>query len=294
MKPLDTKRWVPDAAPEWEKQLEQLVVAARGRRLCFLTGAGCSTESGIPDYRGEGTAQRARNPIKFQQFVADDGGRRRYWARATYGWPRFRSALPSGAHEACAEMEATGLANGVITQNVDRLHTSAGSTKVVELHGALQEVVCLSCGLLESRDDLHSRLMDLNAGFLKSAHELAPDGDADIPESLVRDFTVADCIQCGGVLKPRVVFFGEGVPRATVEAAWEMYRSSDALLVAGSSLTVFSGYRFARQAKIERKPVFVVNIGKTRADDIAQVVVRGHVGRTLRALSDALRPPSLG
>lgn len=264
----------------------------RGRSICFLTGAGCSTESGIPDYRGEGTAKRARNPIKFQQFLADDRGRRRYWARAMFGWPRFRSAQPSGAHVACAELEGSGLACGVITQNVDRLHHRAGSTNVVELHGALEEVVCLSCGRLELRDDLQLRLTDLNPGFLQNAHELAPDGDADIVESLVEEFVVADCAVCRGVLKPKVVFFGEGVPQETVRAAWAIYRKCDALLVAGSSLAVFSGYRFARQARADRKPVFLVNIGKTRVDEIAEVVVRGHVGGTLGALSRALRANS--
>ncbi len=290
MTDLDTTRWVPPHGPDWETQLTEVVQALRGLRVAVLTGAGCSTESGIPDYRGEGTAQRARNPIQFRAFLQSEVGRKRYWARSMVGWPRFRTAQPNRAHLACAALEAARLTTGIITQNVDGLHQLAGAKNVVELHGALREVVCLSCRNTEPRDELQARLEQANPGFLKLAHEMAPDGDADIGEWLVDRVKVAECTKCGGIMKPNVVFFGEGVPGPLVERAWEVFRASDALIVAGSSLTVFSGYRFARQAARENKPLFIINIGPTRADGEAAALVRGQAGPALEALAQALVP----
>ncbi len=288
MADLDTRRWVPPTGPDWETQLTEVVRVLRGLRLAVLTGAGCSTESGIPDYRGEGTAKRARNPIQFRTFLQSEAGRKRYWARSMVGWPRFRTAEPNRAHLACAALEAAGLTTGIITQNVDGLHQLAGAKNVVELHGAMREVVCLSCRNIEPRDELQARLELANPEFLKLAHELAPDGDADIGEALIEQVEVADCTKCGGILKPNVVFFGEGVPGPLVERAWEIFRASDALVVAGSSLTVFSGYRFARQAGRENKPLIIINVGPTRADDEAAALVQGQAGATLEALAHAL------
>lgn len=285
---VDTSRWVPNAPATWRAQVAPLVEALRGRRILFLSGAGCSTASGIPDYRGEGTARRARNPIQFRQFVADDLGRRRYWARAMQGWPRFVSAAPCTAHLAIAEMEEAGLAVGVVTQNVDRLHQQAGSRRVVELHGALADVICLDCGTRDSRARVQQRLVAENPGFLERTGEMAPDGDADF-EGDLSDFVVPVCLECAGMLKPHVVFFGEGVERAVVAEAFSLLDEADALLVAGTSLTVFSGYRFVRRAVQDKKSVFVVNIGTTRADDLAALVVRGRVGDVLTEVALGLK-----
>ncbi|MCB9796850.1 MAG: NAD-dependent deacetylase, partial [Alphaproteobacteria bacterium] len=191
--------------------VDPLAQLLRGRRVLALTGAGCSTESGIPDYRGPETARRARNPIRFQDFVKSPEGRQRYWARSFVGWPRIAEARPNAGHRALAALEQRGLLSGLITQNVDRLHQAAGSRAVIELHGALAEVICLGCGRLSKRADLQARLAALNPGFGRRDAEAAPDGDADLIE--VTDFQVAGCGQCGGDLKPHVVFFGENVPR---------------------------------------------------------------------------------
>ncbi len=281
-------RWVPEPSSDWQSASAELVRELSGRRVCLLTGAGCSTESGIPDYRGGGTARRARNPIQFREFVADEAGRRRYWARATWGWPRFRAAEPSRAHRAVADLERAGALSGIITQNVDRLHTRAGAERVVELHGALEEVVCLGCGALELRDALQARLLSANPGWLDAAVELLPDGDAELPGALFEGFRVLGCQLCDGVLKPRVVFFGEGVPVEKVRAARELLNDAEGLVVVGSSLAVFSGYRFVRQALEQGKPVHIVNIGPTRADALATVRVAGAAGDVLESWRNAV------
>lgn len=292
---LDPRRWVPSAPELDEHQVLRLVDGLRGGAVCLLTGAGFSTESGIPDYRGEGTAKRARNPIQFRQFLADQRGRQRYWSRSMVGWPRFRSAEPNRAHLAARRLELAGIVSGIITQNVDRLHSRAGSKTAVELHGALEEVVCLDCGRLEHRDDLQARLVALNPDFVARAVELAPDGDADLDETeqgrrALDLFRVASCRNCLGTLKPNVVFFGEGVPRATLDGALTHFERSRALLVVGSSLAVFSGYRFVRRARQERKPVFLVNVGATRADEVAQLKVSGTAGLVMSRLAEILAP----
>lgn len=266
--------------------LTPLVDLLRGRRVAVLTGAGASTESGIPDYRGP--RARPRAPIQYQAFVGDAEARRRYWARAVVGWPRFRAARPNAGHQALADLEARGHAAGLITQNVDRLHHAAGSRTVIELHGALHEVRCLACGAREARDEVQARLEARNPGWGAHVTELAPDGDAELPPELVARFEVVACRLCGGALKPDVVFFGEVVPRAVREAAQGLLHASDALLVVGSSLAVFSGYRFVREARELGKPVAIVNLGPTRGDGEADVKVEGRIGEVLPRLLELL------
>jgi NAD-dependent deacetylase sirtuin 4 len=264
---------------------EALAALVRGRRYVALTGAGCSTGSGIPDYRGAGRPAPARSPIMHDAFVRRAEVRQRYWARATLGWARFSTALPNGAHRALAALEGDGQGlAGVITQNVDRLHHRAGSRRVVELHGALADVRCLECGAHEHRAALHERLLAANPGWLDRAAALAPDGDADLPGDEVAAFVVVGCLPCGGPLKPEVVFFGGGVARQTLEAAWALLDAAEALLVVGSSLTVWSGFRFVRRAAERGLPIAIVNIGPTRGDPFAQVRVEGEAGATLERL----------
>jgi NAD+-dependent protein deacetylase sirtuin 4 len=265
-----------------------LVELLRGRRVVALVGAGCSTASGIPDYRGPETRRRARNPIQIQAFLGDDAGRQRYWARAVVGWPRFRASRPNAAHAALAALEHAGVLRGLITQNVDRLHHAAGSRRVVELHGALHEVVCLQCGALESRDGLQERLLALNPGWDAARVEAAPDGDAELPAAMIEGFVVAGCRCCGGVLKPKVVFFGENVPADVTAQAWSLFGEGEVLLVVGSSLTVFSGYRFVRRAAQQGVPVAVVNLGPTRGDPLVTLRVDDRVEAVLPALAEAL------
>ena len=261
----------------------------RGRRVVVLTGAGCSTESGIPDYRGPETRRRARNPIQYRAFVTDPAARTRYWARSAVGWQRVAQARPNAGHYALARMEAAGLVHGLITQNVDGLHYAAGSRRVVELHGALAHVRCLGCGAAELRAGLQRRLLALNPGWTaRPPAEIAPDGDAELDPPWEQTFRVPACLRCGGVLKPDVVFFGENVPRPVVDDAWTLLGEGDALLVAGSSLAVYSGYRFVRGAAKEGKPVAIVNLGPTRGDADAALRVDGRTGDVLPALAEAL------
>jgi len=279
------------AAPEVET-LQPLVELLRGRKAVVLAGAGCSTESGIPDYRGPEGSLRVRKPMQYQEFVRSEASRVRYWARSAVGWRRFSAARPNAAHHALAELEAAGAVRGIITQNVDGLHQGAGSRRVVELHGSLASVRCLECGGLVSRDAFQARLMALNAewaAWLEVEAEQAPDGDAELPAEAVESFQVPACDGCGGVLKPDVVFFGENVPAAWVGEAWRVFGESDVLLVVGSSLTVYSGRRFIYRAREVGMPIAIANIGPTRADDVAAVKVEGRLGRILPDLAEALR-----
>lgn len=282
---------MPDAvAPGID--LAALLGVLDGRRLVALTGAGCSTESGIPDYRGLGRSP-SRTPIQHDAFLRRPEVRRRYWARATVGWVRFRGARPNPAHDALAAMEADGALAGVITQNVDRLHAVAGSRCVVELHGALEDVRCLGCGALEARTGVHQRLLAENPGWLERVSDeirrgIRPDGDAELPEEQIADLRVVACRACGGVLKPDVVFFGGSVPPPTLQAAWALFDQAEALLVIGSSLTVWSGYRFVRRAGELGVPVAIVNLGPTRADSEAAVRVAARAGDVIPALAHAL------
>jgi NAD-dependent SIR2 family protein deacetylase len=273
-----------------EVDLGALVSLVRGRRVVALTGAGCSTESGIPDYRGPETPPRTRPPIQHREFVDHAEIRRRYWARSALGWSRFSSAIPNPAHAALAALEAGGAVAGLITQNVDSLHGAAGSRTVVELHGALARVRCLACQAIAQRDEVQARLVAANPGWLQRAAgaAIAPDGDADLPDALVAGFTVVACDACGGTLMPDVVFFGGSVPRDTLDAAWRLFDRAEVLLVIGSSLTVFSGFRFVRRAAERGVPVGILNRGPTRGDDYARVRVDARAGLALPALVRAL------
>jgi NAD-dependent SIR2 family protein deacetylase len=270
--------------------VEHLAQLARGRRLVVLTGAGCSTESGIPDYRGADTPPRTRPPIQHREFVDKPEMRRRYWARSMLGWPRLCRARPNAAHTALAALEASGIVAGLITQNVDGLHGAAGSRHVVELHGAIGRVRCLECAALTDRAALQTRLCAANPSWEDRAAtaRIQPDGDAELPDHLVADFEVVACAACGGVLMPDVVFFGGSVPRATLDAAWDAFDRGELLLVVGSSLTVFSGYRFVRRAAERGVPVAILNRGPTRGDPHAQIRVDARAGEALPALARAL------
>jgi NAD-dependent SIR2 family protein deacetylase len=279
-------------APLPDDDLAPLVELLSARRIVALTGAGCSTESGIPDYRGGGRTG-PRNPIQHDAFMKRADVRRRYWARATLGWARFSGAEPNPAHRALAALEEAGRVAGVITQNVDRLHQRAGSRRVVELHGALADVTCLRCACNEPRRDLQARLLDANPGWLETALDIQPDGDADLHPERVESFSVVACRRCGGDLKPDVVFFGGSVSERTLAAAWELFAEAEALLVVGSSLAVYSGFRFVHRAREQALPIAVVNVGPTRADDVAAVKLSAPAGTILPRLAATLGARSL-
>ncbi|MFE5520919.1 NAD-dependent protein deacetylase [Streptomyces virginiae] len=265
--------------------------ALRAGGVLVLSGAGLSTESGIPDYRSEGGSLRRHTPMTYQEFTTSAHARRRYWARSHLGWRTFGRARPNAGHRAVTAFGQHGLLSAVITQNVDGLHQAAGSNDVVELHGSLNRVVCLSCGAFSTRRELARRLEVANAGFEPVAAQLNPDGDADLTDAQVGDFTVMTCSECGGLLKPDVVFFGENVPPLRVERCRELVDAATSLLVLGSSLTVMSGLRFVRQAAQAGKPVLIVNRDPTRGDRHAATRVALPLGATLTGLSDALGIP---
>ena len=228
--------------------------------------------------------------MNFRDFVAREDVRRRYWARALVGWARFRGSAPNAAHAALARIEATGRIRLLVTQNVDGLHQRAGSGRVLDLHGRLDRVVCLSCRAVTTRDDAQAALLAANPAFGRVTAAVAPDGDADLTGVDFDSFVVPPCGACGGILKPDVVFFGETVPRDRVEAAYAALRDADGVLVAGTSLSVWSGYRFVRAAADARLPIAIVNRGRTRADDLATLRIREAVGETLSDAAAALRP----
>ncbi|WP_294537177.1 NAD-dependent protein deacetylase [uncultured Rhodoblastus sp.] len=245
----------------------------RHRRLFILTGAGCSTGSGIPDYRdAEGQWKRAR-PLTWQAFMGQEKTRQRYWARSMAGWRRFREARPNACHRALARLEATGGSELLVTQNVDRLHQAAGSARVMDLHGRLERVRCMGCERRSDRDDLQAELERLNPGWLDLKALQAPDGDADLEGVDFSGFRAPFCSLCGGVLKPDVVFYGENVPRPQVDEAWRHLARADAVLVVGSSLMVYSGFRFIEAAAREGKPVAAINLGRTRAEEFLTLKV---------------------
>ena len=247
--------------------LTQLI--AQHRRLTVLSGAGCSTGSGIPDYRDDDGAWKHARPVQFQDFVRSREVRQRYWARSFLGWPRVATAEPNAAHRALASLESLGFVHRLITQNVDELHRKAGSRKVVDLHGVLSRVRCLDCGDIIDRHALQRDLEALNPNWTGTASTAKPDGDATVSDAAARDFSIPSCARCDGILKPDVVFFGENVPRQRVQDCVDDIKRSDALLIVGSSLMVYSGFRFARLAHQANIPIIIVNRGKTRADDLA-------------------------
>ena len=256
--------------------------------LLVLTGAGCSTASGIPDYRGPDGCWKHSEPIRYQEFIGSKRARRRYWARSLIGWRRVERASPNPAHRALAAMERAGFVNQLVTQNVDGLHQRAGHRRVVDLHGRLAWVDCLDCRFRLPRSDLQRLLEMANPGFASEMPFIVPDGDALVSEELESSLTVPDCPECGGVLKPAVVFFGENVPRSRVEHVRRKLRESRALLVVGSSLTVYSGFRFCREAAECGIPIVIVNRGQTRADELAAHKLDAEVGSTLSGLASIL------
>ncbi len=272
-------------APSPPAGIDALADLLRGRRVTVLTGAGISTESGIPDYRSPRPGPRPA-PMQHDTFVRDADARRRYWARSAAGYPRVAKAQPNAAHYALAEMEEAGLVAGIITQNVDGLHQRAGSRRVVELHGALRRVRCLACGDVVSRDDVQDRLARLNPEHPLEA-AIRPDGDAALADAFVERFEVPGCA-CGGVWMPDVVFFGGSVPRPTVANAWALYEDGDVLLVVGSSLAVYSGFRFVVRAAKEGRPTGLLTLGPTRADDRVDVKVSAPLGAALPRLAAML------
>jgi len=285
--PAHTLDSVPDPQPDAES-LEVLAGLFLRHDVVVLSGAGMSTESGIPDYRGPKTREKARNPMRYRAFVSSDEARRHYWARSAIGWESFSVARPNSGHAALARLERAGRVRGIITQNVDRLHQQAGSERVVDLHGALAEVICLSCHRIEPRQGFQKRLLDMNPDWLSQAAELAPDGDAELSKNETRGFRVARCTHCGGPMKPNVVFFGENVPEPRTDDAWRLMEEAEALLVAGSSLTVYSGYRFVRASAKREQPVAILNLGATRGDDVATVCLHARTGTALPLLADLL------
>ncbi|ATY12688.1 NAD-dependent protein deacetylase [Amycolatopsis sp. AA4] len=270
-----------------------------GRDVLVLSGAGLSTESGIPDYRGESGSLRKHTPMTYGEFVSSEAGRQRYWARSHLGWRTIARAAPNDGHRAVSALRAGGWVSGVITQNVDGLHRAAGTPGVVELHGNLDRVVCLDCRRTTPREDLDVRLRAANPDFGGTATRINPDGDVELAEDVVRAFRTVPCTSCSGVLKPDVVFFGENVPRARVERCYRMVDEASAVLVLGSSLTVMSGLRFVRRAAKSGKPVAIVNRGQTRGDEHAAVRADLPLGpaltELLAVLENALpRPAAAG
>ncbi|GAA1444375.1 Sir2 family NAD-dependent protein deacetylase [Leifsonia poae] len=274
-----------EVPPELASDLDRAVDILSGRRFAMLTGAGVSTDSGIPDYRGEGAPKRT--PMTFQQFLADEEYAKRYWAGSHLGYRRFAAASPNAGHRAIADLELSGAANGVITQNVDGLHKQAGSRKVVDLHGAMDRVLCLTCGQMFARESVSARIDDANPWLdTEGAVEIAPDGDAIVTD--IDSFVVPTCTVCGGRLKPDVVFFGEFIPAEKYREASALVRSSDALVIAGSSLVVNSGIRLLEEARRKRLPIVIVNRGVTKGDTRATVKLDAGTTETLVELARRL------
>ena len=271
----------PDAAAAVERAVEALA----GRRIALLAGAGVSTDSGIPDYRGDGAPRRA--PMTGQQFLADDAARRRYWIGSHLGWQRFSSIVPNAGHRAVAALEDAGIATGVVTQNVDGLHVRAGSRRVVDLHGTMNRVFCLRCGQGYAREDV-STMLERDNPWIAVSPEVALGPDGDVRPESADGFVVPACTVCGGMLKPDVVFFGEFIPAERFREAEAIVHGSEALLVAGSSLVVNSGIRLVERARWRALPIVIVNRGETRADARATVKVDAGASEVLSALADRL------
>jgi NAD-dependent SIR2 family protein deacetylase len=268
-----------------DPELERLRELIDGGDVVVLSGAGISTESGIPDYRGPSGQLRARLPMSLTEFTGSAAARRRYWARAHVGWTRMTQAAPNAGHHAVAALQRRGSLAGIITQNVDGLHQAAGARDVIELHGGLRHVVCLDCGYLGSRGELDARLTAANPGFATMTSPVNPDGDAELAAEWIDGFALVGCDRCGSeLLKPDVVFFGENVPRPRVQHCYELVASSALLLVLGSSLTVMSGLRFVRRAAHDGIPVAIVNQGVTRGDEHALIKIDAPLGETLSEL----------
>lgn len=265
--------------------LRQFII--RHRKLLVLTGAGCSTDSGIPDYRDSEGRWKRRKPILYQEFMASEAVRQRYWARSYLGWLPFSQASPNPAHHALARLESYGRVGRLVTQNVDGLHQKAGSRRVIDLHGRLEQLRCQSCDEPETRHWMQEKLASLNPWIDTLSAATAPDGDADL-ETDFSGIVVPGCPICGGILKPDVVFYGEQVPRSRIEAVYHALHQADALLVAGTSLMVFSAFQFMREAARLGKPIVAINQGKTRADHLFQLKIERPAGQTLMELVTSL------
>jgi len=263
---------------------------SRHERLFVLTGAGCSTESGIPDYRDANGDWKRAAPVTYQAFMGSDATRKRYWARSLIGWRVMGEARPGPAHHALARLEAAGRVHTLLTQNVDGLHDAAGSRAIIDLHGRIDAVCCTVCGVRSPRASLQLRLLASNADWAQLSARSAPDGDADLDGHDFSSFNIPACERCGGLLKPDVVFFGESVPPARVAAARAALKECDAVLVAGSSLMVYSGFRFVQAAAAAGLPVAAVNLGRTRADDLLALKLEQGVGEASQAVADVLAP----
>ncbi|WP_343731316.1 NAD-dependent protein deacetylase [Duganella sp.] len=273
------------------QQIEQLLAFLhRHRRVLVLTGAGLSTASGIPDYRDKDGVRRGRNPIQGPDFRKSEAVRRRYWARSMAGYPTLAGASPNAGHHALAELEAAGRIHGIITQNVDGLHTRAGSRKLIELHGNIHGVLCLDCRMVHPRAEIQAWLAQANPALVPTGPagevvpEARPDGDAEVELDEFQDFQLPYCSACGGTLQPDVIFFGDNIPPQRTADALAMAGEADAVLVVGSSLMVFSGYRFAKLAAQADKPIAAINLGKTRADDLIGLKVEASAVEVLPLL----------
>jgi NAD-dependent SIR2 family protein deacetylase len=267
---------------------------ARHSRLFVLSGAGVSTASGIPGYRDRDGQWKRSPPVTLQEFLGKPSARRRYWVRSMLGWPIIAGAAPNAAHEALARLEDDGSLGQLVTQNVDGLHQRAGSAKVLELHGSIGRVRCLECGMTYARGQIQQMLDAANAEFPRVAAAVAPDGDADLDACDLDSFEVPACVGCGGVLKPDVVFFGESVPRDRAAAASKAVDDCDAMLVVGSSLMAYSGYRLCEQAERSSKPIVAINLGRTRADPLLAFKVEQPCAETLAALLAGLGAAPFG
>ncbi|PCO04901.1 NAD-dependent deacetylase [Microbulbifer flavimaris] len=275
-----TQAIAPMPPEEAAAQLAEFI--AQNPRLMVLTGAGVSTDSGIPDYRDEDGAWKRKQPVQHQDFMGSLDTRRRYWGRSLIGWPVIRHSKPNPAHHHLAELERRESTELLVTQNVDRLHQRAGSQRVVDLHGRADQIRCMACDYRCDRQLVHDQCFDLNPDFRKYRATVAPDGDADLEVDFSR-FRIFDCPRCGGILKPDVVFFGDNVPSARVQTALDALRASDGLLVVGSSLMVYSGFRFCRYAREWGKPIATLNLGRTRADGMTDLKLHARIGETLSA-----------
>lgn len=262
--------------------------ATRHRKLFVLTGAGCSTESGIPDYRDVDGEWKRPSPVTYQAFMGEESTRKRYWARSLIGWPTMARARPGAAHRALAKLGDAGRVGLLLTQNVDGLHEAAGSRGAIDLHGRIDTVRCMGCERRTQRSELQIELRRRNPRWAELEARAAPDGDADLEGRDFSTFDVPACPHCGGLLKPDVVFFGESVPKERVTAAFAALEEADAVLVAGSSLMVYSGFRFVQAAAAAGKPVAAVNLGRTRADALLSLKVEQPVGEALTALAQEL------
>ena len=264
-----------------------------GTTVLVLSGAGCSTASGLGDYRNKQGQWKRAQPITGQTFCNDTAARQRYWARSSVGWPAFSQAVPNQAHHALARLEASGTVKNLVTQNVDELHQRAGHQSVIDLHGILSSLSCIACNAQQSRDRFQQRLLESNPWLANLDATYAPDGDADLDTNAsvlqkIDQMCIPDCIECGDLMKPDVVFFGENVPKDRVALAMQQLREADVLLVAGSSLMVFSGFRFCRDAHQRKQPIVIFNQGVTRADDMATMRVDGDCGSLLTQLAQTI------